>query len=245
MSEPGSRRGRTHDAEGAREALLDAAEKVFAEHGFDGARVDVIAAEAGYNKSLIFQYFGDKLGLYAAMIRRVDDQLTPGLQTQVFAALEESLESADQVAHLRALLRDYVAAYFDYLVAHPRVVRVFLWEMAEGWQTYAKIISERDRADVEQFAPLADKIRRRGLLRHEFNPFGQLIGAEFIAPCYLACIPLCRTLLPDEDFTSPEALARMRDFVAELLVNGILIEPEQAGPAQRPARKPARKKKGA
>jgi AcrR family transcriptional regulator len=37
MSKPGSRSGRTHDAEGAREAILNAAEEVFAEHGFDGA----------------------------------------------------------------------------------------------------------------------------------------------------------------------------------------------------------------
>ncbi len=39
-----SRRGRAHDAEGAREAILNAAEAVFAEHGFDGARIDAIAA---------------------------------------------------------------------------------------------------------------------------------------------------------------------------------------------------------
>ena len=63
MSEPDSRRGRAHDAQAAREAILNAAEAVFAEHGFDGARIDAIAALAGYNKSLIFQYFDDKLGL--------------------------------------------------------------------------------------------------------------------------------------------------------------------------------------
>ena len=57
-----------HDAEGAREAILNAGEEVFAEHGFDGARIDAIAKSSGYNKSLIFQYFGDKLGLYAAVI---------------------------------------------------------------------------------------------------------------------------------------------------------------------------------
>jgi TetR/AcrR family transcriptional regulator len=65
-----SKRGRTHDAEGAREAILNAAEKVFAEHGFDAARIDAIAQESGNNKSLLFQYFGDKLALYAAVIRR-------------------------------------------------------------------------------------------------------------------------------------------------------------------------------
>src|SRR5579883_2677374 len=76
MSEPGSsRRGRTHDAEGAKEAILNAAEEVFAEHGFDGARIDAIAAKAGYNKSLIFQYFGDKLNLYAEITKRADREM--------------------------------------------------------------------------------------------------------------------------------------------------------------------------
>ena len=74
MSEPGSRRGRAHDAEGAREAILNAAEEVFSEHGFDGARIDVIAKTSGYNKSLIFQYFDDKLGLYNEVIRRLDKE---------------------------------------------------------------------------------------------------------------------------------------------------------------------------
>src|SRR5271157_4011967 len=84
--EPASRRGRTHDAAGAREAILNAAEEVFAQHGFDGARIDVIAAAAHYNKSLIFQYFDDKLGLYNAVIRRADEQ-TREWQTQILASL--------------------------------------------------------------------------------------------------------------------------------------------------------------
>ena len=58
MSEPGKRRG-----EITREAILMAAESVFAQHGFDGARIDTIADISGYNKTLIFRYFGDKLGL--------------------------------------------------------------------------------------------------------------------------------------------------------------------------------------
>ena len=86
--EPGSRRGRAHDAQGAREAILNAAEEVFAEHGFDGARIDAIAAKAGYNKSLIFQYFDDKLGLYAHVVRRADAEMS-GLQSQMVAAMNE------------------------------------------------------------------------------------------------------------------------------------------------------------
>src|SRR6185312_10664892 len=63
--------GRSHDAEASRAAILDAAEEHFAQAGFAGARVDAIAATARYNKSLIFQYFGDKLGLYRAVLGRL------------------------------------------------------------------------------------------------------------------------------------------------------------------------------
>ena len=65
MDVPRLARARPRDATGARTALLEAAEAIFAEHGFAGARVDAIAAAAGYNKSLLFHYFGDKLQLYS------------------------------------------------------------------------------------------------------------------------------------------------------------------------------------
>ena len=106
MDKPGSRRGRTHDAEGTREAILDAAEAVFAEHGFDGARIDAIAALAGYNKSLIFLYYGDKLALYAEVIRRADDQ-TRSMQDEALNRLMKTGEVADQ-AQLKELLGRYI-----------------------------------------------------------------------------------------------------------------------------------------
>lgn len=40
--------------------ILKAAEEVFAEKGFDGARVDEIAKRAGVNKALIYYYFESK-----------------------------------------------------------------------------------------------------------------------------------------------------------------------------------------
>src|SRR5919108_6177181 len=61
---------RARNAEAARAVILQAAEDVFSETGFAGARIDEIAEKSGYNKSLIFQYFGDKQGLYRTVIRR-------------------------------------------------------------------------------------------------------------------------------------------------------------------------------
>ncbi len=222
MSEPGSRRGRAHDAQGAREAILNAAEEVFAEHGFDGARIDAIAAKAGYNKSLIFQYFGDKLGLYARVVRRADAEMS-GLQVQMMAVLPEVGTTCD-VDKLKDLLRTFMCEYFDYLVAHPRFTRILLWEMAEGWQTMSKIFSQRDMDEMNQFKPFLDQVQKAGLLRSDFDPMAQIMLIEFLYPSYLAVVPLFRILLPDEDLSSTAALKRARDYMVEFVIHGMVAD---------------------
>jgi TetR/AcrR family transcriptional regulator len=230
MSEPGSRRGRTHDAEGAREAILNAAEEVFAQHGFDGARVDAIAATAGYNKSLIFQYFGDKLGLYAEVIRRADRQMTE-LQTQVVALLEDEILTSDAYK-FKVLLEKIIQALFDYLLEHPRFLRMMLWEQAEGWQTYAKIISQFDTEDAELFQTLFDKARHAGFIRSDFTPLIQLTMVLQICMSHLSFIPLYQMVLPGEDVSSAAALARARKYIVNFVIHGIMIDPQEAKPQE-------------
>lgn len=53
-----------------RTRILDAAERVFAREGFDGARVDEIAAEADVNKALIYYYFESKKALLEELVNR-------------------------------------------------------------------------------------------------------------------------------------------------------------------------------
>jgi TetR/AcrR family transcriptional regulator len=228
MSESEPRRGRAHDAEGAREAILNAAEEIFAEHGFDGARIDAIAKVSDYNKSLIFHYFGDKLGLYAAVLRRADRQISE-LQAQLLAALREDDIASD--AHtFKTVLKTAISAFFDYLLEHPRIMRILLWEMAEGWQTYTKIVSQRDREDVEQFRTLLYKVESAGLLRSGFDPIIQLILAVYFCPYYLASIPLYQMLLPSEDFSSAAALAHAREHIVEFVVHGMMVDPSETKP---------------
>lgn len=204
---------------------------MFAEHGFDGARIDMIAEASGYNKSLIFQYFEDKLGLYSAVIRRADDQ-TRVWQNEAlgeFLAAESSID-ADQI---RDLLRKYVGLYFDYLVEHPRIHRIYMWEMAEGWQTMSKVFTQRDFDDVNQFAPVLTKLQGAGLLHSSLNPLLQLSPALYVSALYLALLPLYKVLLPNLDVYSPDELARGREFVIEFTVNGLLITSAEAKPRKR------------
>lgn len=52
-----------------RERLLSAAERVFARHGYGGASVDLISAEAGYSKGAIYSNFHSKDAVFLALMR--------------------------------------------------------------------------------------------------------------------------------------------------------------------------------
>ncbi len=217
-------RGRAHDAEGARRAILNAAEAVFAQHGFDGARIDAIAAAAGYNKSLIFQYFDDKLNLYAEVIKRADRD-TNELQARVLAPWFEDETLAFNARTFRELLETTVQTLFDYLVENPRLTRILLWEMAEGWQTYTKIASQFNTDDIEPFTRLFSKARSAGLLRSDFAPAIQLSLALQVCQTYLAYLPVYQMLLPGEDLSSPAAFASARERLVGFIVAGIMADP--------------------
>lgn len=91
----------------ARTAILDAAERLFAELGYGGASMRAIAREAGVNQALVHYYFDSKDGLFSAVIERragdinlrrdegLDALLaggTPNLEAVVEALLRPTIE---------------------------------------------------------------------------------------------------------------------------------------------------------
>lgn len=60
--------------------ILDAAERLFAERGFEGTSIRAVTAEAGANLAAVGYHFGSKEALFAAVLRRIrgpvnDEQL--------------------------------------------------------------------------------------------------------------------------------------------------------------------------
>ena len=58
-----------------RAQLLDVGRTVFAERGFELASMDEIATRAGITKPIVYEHFGSKEGLYAAVVEREMDAL--------------------------------------------------------------------------------------------------------------------------------------------------------------------------
>jgi AcrR family transcriptional regulator len=79
------RPGRRTGDSGTREAILGAARKRFGDHGYTGATIRAIAADAGVDPALVHHFFGTKEGLFAAAMRLplvpgelIDAALAPG-----------------------------------------------------------------------------------------------------------------------------------------------------------------------
>lgn len=87
--------GRKRDSERTRAALMKAALKEFSQHGFSGGRIDRIAKAAKCNIRMLYHYFGDKKGLYIAVLEAAYADLRQkeaALQIDVEQPLEGLLE---------------------------------------------------------------------------------------------------------------------------------------------------------
>ena len=109
------------DLEPSREALLSAGTEVFAEVGFEGARVGVIARRAGLNAALINYYFGGKAGLYRGIL---EETLT--------AVAEElrPLRSSDRPADQR--LQELIGSFAAIATRRPAFPTMVLREALSG-----------------------------------------------------------------------------------------------------------------
>lgn len=104
------------DAARNRAAVLEAAARLFAEHGVDAVSMDQIAAAAGVGKGTLFRRFTDKAGLATALL----DARERELQQAILSGPPPLGPDAPPPDRLTA----YATAYLDYLLGHLDLVRM-------------------------------------------------------------------------------------------------------------------------
>jgi AcrR family transcriptional regulator len=97
--------------------VIDAAEEIFAERGFARASMAEIAARAGVTKPVLYDHFGSKDGLLAAVIARAGMDLRGALEAAV----------ADAPTPAEALARG-LRTYFGFIEKHAGSWMVLLGE---------------------------------------------------------------------------------------------------------------------
>ena len=144
------------DAERTARAILDAALVEFSDHGPAGARIDAIAERSGSSKPMIYSYFGDKEGLYAAALREAYLQIRAG---------ERELDLVSLAP------RQAIGALVDFTLEHyrsrPWFIRMLNSENLRGGATIRTIA---DASEIQ--SPLIDElgeILRRGAAAGTFR----------------------------------------------------------------------------
>lgn len=102
------------------EKILAAAESVFAEKGFKGASVGLIAERANVPKPNVYYYFGNKEELYRRVIE------------DVCSIWLHAADTFDVSGDPETAIRKYVAAKMDLARERPNGSRLWAIEMASG-----------------------------------------------------------------------------------------------------------------
>ena len=103
------------------ERILDAAEALFADHGFDATSLRAITHAADVNLAAVHYHFGSKVGLFEAVVhRRVD-----GLNAQRIERLE-ALQAGAREPTLAEVLEAFLAPAFERLDHADEGIRRFL-----------------------------------------------------------------------------------------------------------------------
>lgn len=58
-----------------RKKLIEVARHAFAEYGYADTSMDKLTAEAGLTRGALYHHFGDKRGLFAAVVDQIDSQM--------------------------------------------------------------------------------------------------------------------------------------------------------------------------
>lgn len=176
--------------------LLDAAFEEFHEHGLAGGRVDRIAERARANKRLIYVYFGDKNGLFDAVVARDIEALV------------------DAVPFTASDLPEYAVALMDWLYDRPAVIRLFAWRNLERSEASAAEQASYDRK-VAAIASAADA----GVLRTELPPADLLALVLALIGSWATPSPALRGLLgsPDDDGVRDRMRRSLHEAVSRLV----------------------------
>ncbi len=178
------------------ERILDAAEQVFAERGFDGASLGDVADRVGIRGPSLYNHFRNKRELYAAVLGRLLDPF--------FELLEELLERPPSEARGDAAIE----CMLHHHVAHPNLARLIQHAALAGgdqlelllkrwyhpfFQRIPELIPEAEQQDQEGAGQLA----------------AMLIGFNNMILGYVTLAPLHEQLF-GRDLLSEEAV---KDYI--------------------------------
>ena len=162
MTKPGSPARRERNPEETKRRILEAAEDEFARKGFGGVRLREVATAAGVHHALLHHYYGDKEGLFRAVVERAFSRLS-----------SRALELLGSTTDIQRLLVDYVDTVVDFHAHSPNLFRLLYFaSLDEGSTAYAACVEVSEKFLVpilEAVAATVEAAQARGAIRSDID----------------------------------------------------------------------------
>lgn len=170
-SGPGGRRRRLK-AEERRESILQAANLVFGQRGYDTVRIDDVAAAAGVSKALIYEHFRSKQELYGELMNRAALEM---LERIVAAA------SAPEASGPSRLERG-AAAGFSFVTEKPEAFQMFVRDVTDPEVAQQQAALRRSAvAAMVQVMEMEPPETRAGLEQRNLEQIAEMLVGAFYA----------------------------------------------------------------
>jgi AcrR family transcriptional regulator len=196
-----------------KQRLLETAERVFAQKGYDAASVDEITKAAGANRAAISFHFGGKERLYIEAVKYAHRACHQGVP---FPELPDDTPAIDR---LRAFIRTLVLRMTA--EPDPYATQLMMRELAQPTDACAEVVQEYVR-------PMADILR--GILG-EMLPGADpmtlyMTGFSIVGQClfYKQNRPIARLLVGESEFTKLDA-ERIAEHVTAFTLRGLGVQP--------------------
>jgi len=209
QARPKPQRGITRDPERTRGAILAAATQEFSTNGLTGARVDAIAQRARVNKRMIYHYFGDKDGLYLAVLEATYGSIRA-------AELDLHLTDRDPVDGMREL----VLFTWRYFLAHPEFLSLLGTENLHkaAYLKRSKRIRELHSPLVGMLSALLARGAKARLFRGGVDPVELYITIAALGFFYLSNRHTLSTIF-GRDLAAPKSIAAREQHIVDVVLN--------------------------
>jgi len=195
------------------QAILDAAETLFAEKGFDAVSMSAIARLANTSKPNIYHHFKNKNELYLAIIKTA---------VQRASDLLDKLE--DGPGSFRQRLTGFSAGQLDNIIAHGRSTQLILREALSGSSERGREIANLMVSEV--FSRLVAMVRQgqqNGEFRDDIDPTLAAFMIESANLFYFQTTPMMKNI-PEINYSNDASA--FSEGVMDIIFNGVLQKGE-------------------
>lgn len=190
--------------------VREAARNVFTRKGFDGARMQDIASEAGINKSLLHYYFRSKNKLFEAIFQDVISTILPPVVSILISDLP-----------LFEKIRRFTDQYIDIMLTNPDFVGFVIHEL--------KINPQRLLGNIKQSGVDISIIRLQLEKEAKAGKIRPIKAEHFIANLISMCVfpliarPVLMGLLKMGDDGYNQFIEERKKIVSETMISALTV----------------------